>query len=209
MRIPSQRECFQLIFEMDMLDNIVAHSIQVRRVATVLLDLLEIQQIRLNRGLVQASALLHDITKTRSFKTRENHANTGARLLAERGYPEVGQIVGQHVQLDVYSISGAPLEAEIVNYADKRVLHDQIVSLSDRMNYIRERYGTVRKRRERLYQLWEEMERLEERLFVLVRHSPEEIGSFISSEDCSQDLSAYREVCKSMTSNNEYPYPSK
>ena len=45
MRIPSQRECFQLISEMDMLDNIVAHSIQVCRVATVLLDLLEIQCI--------------------------------------------------------------------------------------------------------------------------------------------------------------------
>jgi len=91
--------------------------------------------------MIRAAALLHDITKTRSFQTLEDHAETGARLVADLGYPEVGRIIGQHVRLESYPPARTPSEAEIVNYADKRVLHDRIVSLDERMGYILKKYG--------------------------------------------------------------------
>ena len=69
----------------------------------------------------------------------ENHARTGAQFLSDRGYPEVGHIVRQHVVLDEYFASEELTEAEIVNYADKRVLHDQVVSLKERKYYILEK----------------------------------------------------------------------
>ena len=56
----------------------------------------------LNRDLIRAAALLHDITKTRSFVTSENHALTGGQFLSDLGYPEVGDLVRQHVRLDEY-----------------------------------------------------------------------------------------------------------
>ena len=68
---------------------------------------------------------------------------TGGRLLTDLGWPEVGDIVRQHVHLDANGHPGPPTEVEIVNYADKRVMHDSIVSLEQRMDYILQRYGTT------------------------------------------------------------------
>ena len=141
--------------EMHMLEHIVAHSLQVCRVGMCLVDFLKAQGIHLDGLLVQAAALLHDITKTRSFKTEENHALTGSQHLIDSGFPEVGDLVRQHVRLDNYSESKSITEAEIINYADKRVLHDRIVSLDERMNYIMERYGRQPAHQQRIRLLWE------------------------------------------------------
>jgi uncharacterized protein len=145
------------------LENIAAHCRQVCRVALLLTDHLSLPS--LNRDLIRAAAVLHDITKTRSFLTREDHAETGAHLLNDLGYPEVAEIVGQHVRLDRYFASKSTTEAEIVNYADKRVLHDKIVPLCERMGYILEKYGSAPERKRDILLLWEKTERLEERLF--------------------------------------------
>jgi len=195
MRIPSKKQCYQLISEMGMLDHIVLHSILVCRVATILVDNLKVKENNLNRDLVQASALLHDITKTRSFTTRENHAHTGDRLLSSLGYPEVGYIVGQHIRLDDYVVSETPAEVEIVNYADKRVLHDKVVSLQERMNYILDKYGKESELRERILWLWRKTKEMEERLFECLPFFPDELNRFLKPEDCSADLLAYHEVC--------------
>ncbi|MDP1992520.1 MAG: HDIG domain-containing protein, partial [Syntrophales bacterium] len=94
--IPSEEHCRRIIAELGMLENIVAHSLQVCRVSLLLTDQLSLPG--LNRELIRAAALLHDVTKTRSFNTGEDHAETGARLLMDLGYPEVAGIVGQHVR---------------------------------------------------------------------------------------------------------------
>lgn len=177
-RIPTEEECERLIVEMGMLENIVAHCRQVCRVALLLAD--HLRPDGLNRELIQAAALLHDITKTRSFQTHEDHAETGAQLLADLGYPELGRIVGQHVRLDRYFSSKIPAEEEIVNYADKRVLHDRIVPLSERMGYILEKYGREPERKRAILLLWEETEALEGRLFAGLPFAPEEISPLLS-----------------------------
>jgi putative nucleotidyltransferase with HDIG domain len=168
--IPTEAECRQLTADMGMLENIAAHSRQVCRVSLLIFD--HLQSDGLNRELIRAAALLHDITKTRSFETLEDHAETGARLLAEIGYPELGCIVGQHVRLDRYFASEDPTEEEIVNYADKRVLHDQIVSLNERMGYILDKYGREPERKKAILLLWEKTEALEARLFARLSFEP-------------------------------------
>ena len=175
MLIPSKKQCYQLIQEMKMLDHIVAHSFRVSQVATFLVDNMNARQLGLSRNLVEAASLLHDITKTRSFKTKENHARTGCEFLAGIGYPEVGNIVGQHVRLDDHCAAGVPVEAEVVNYADKRVLHDKVVPLKERMLYVLNNYGRLPEFRHRIHRLWEETERLEERLFGYLPFLPEEL----------------------------------
>ncbi len=194
-QIPSITDCYKLIFEMEMMDHIVAHSLQVCQVALFLTDHLTERGISLNKKLVQASALLHDITKTRSFKTGENHAQTGGQLLSEHGYPEVGHIIGQHVYLDAYTVSVPPAEPEIVNYSDKRVLHDKIVSLKKRMDYIMERYGKEPEHRDRIRMLGREAEKLENKLFRWLPFSPGELGELAGHDDCSAAFSEYRDVC--------------
>ncbi len=202
MRIPSKKECFKLIFEMEMMDHIVSHSILVGQVAILIVNQLEKQQTNLNRDIVQASALLHDITKTRSFKTRENHAHTGKQLLLNLGCSEVGKIIGQHVRLKKYCTSTTILEAEIVNYADKRVLHDKVVSLKERMTYILRKYGKVKEHRRRILWLWRKTEELEEKIFNSLSFSPEDLSGKLDSDGCKKEFLAYRKVCAQVEQNS-------
>jgi putative nucleotidyltransferase with HDIG domain len=173
-KIPSRAECRRMISDMGMLDHIVAHSHQVCRVSLLLADHLGI--IGIHRELIGAAAILHDITKTRSFHTHENHAETGAQMLSDLGYPEVAAIIGQHVRLNRNApAAGTPMDAQIVNYADKRVLHDKIVPLNDRMGYILEKYGSTEERKNQLLILWNETQLLEERIFAELPFCPDAI----------------------------------
>lgn len=182
MKVPTKKQCYRFFDKMGMMAHIVAHSEQVCRVALCLTRYLKGSSIPLNGDLVYASAMLHDITKTRSFRTKENHAETGGRYLAEKGYPEVGHIVAQHVRLDDYFASVEPSEAEIVNYADKRVLHDQIAPLDRRMSYILERYGEDPRRKAQIMQLWEKSIDLETKLFAYLPFTPDQLeGAVVPS----------------------------
>ena len=181
MKIPSPNRCLDLIRSMDMLEHIVTHSRRVCQVAVCIAEHLNHQSRQPNLRLVIAAALLHDITKTRSFKTGENHANTGATLMESLGYQEVGNIVRQHVRLDTYSVSDSITEVEIVNYADKRVLHDQVVSLKERKEYIFEKYGKTPENRKRLDGLWRETENLESRIFQHLPFDSEQLPDYLTT----------------------------
>jgi putative nucleotidyltransferase with HDIG domain len=138
-RIPSQEECDELMAKYCMLPNIIAHSRQVMRVSLVITDNLK-NGVSINRNLVIAAALLHDITKTRSLETREPHDQSGGELLRELGFVRIGEIVKQHVILLDFNPQEKLEEREIINYADKRVMHDRIVSLSERVEDLIQRY---------------------------------------------------------------------
>ncbi len=176
MNIPTNRECFQIIQRMDMMDHIIDHSIMVSNVALCLCTFLKKKFPAINGELVRSAALLHDITKTRSFTTGEMHSETGGTLLKEMGYPEIGNIIRQHVILDVCD-DGTPIsEQEIVNYADKRVLHDQVVSLEKRLEYIKIKYGTNPEFKTRLKRMWEDTLLLEAKLFNQLPFAPLELS---------------------------------
>lgn len=177
--------------EMKMMDHIAAHSIRVCQVAMFLVDHLNAHVGDLNRDLIQASALCHDITKTRSFETGENHADTARDLLRNSGYPEVSRIVGQHVRLDAYVMSGAVSEAEIVNYSDKRVLHDRVVSLEERFDYIMERYARDGEDRERIRFLTGKTAELGRRIFDRLPFTPDALERHLDPEIYKLDLNAY------------------
>ncbi len=139
--IPSEKECHELMDRYEMLDNIKEHSIQVRNVSAAIIDKL-IDTEAVNRDLVLSGALLHDIAKTRSIKSGElRHDLIGGEILRELNYEALAEICESHVFLENFDFDG-PLEGrEIVYYADKRVMHDQVVSLDERVNDLVNRYG--------------------------------------------------------------------
>lgn len=175
LRIPESEECLNMLAVMQMPAHIQAHSELVCRVALLLTDGLIRAGVSLNRSLVNASALLHDITKPRSFTTGENHSKTGGEYVSGLGYPEVGEVIRQHVILDAYFAQAAPSEAEVVNYADKRVLHDRIVPLHDRMEYIMQRYAKTEEHRLWMRIIWDHTLELEKRLFAYLSYAPLEL----------------------------------
>ena len=117
--------------------------------------------------------MLHDIGKTACLGTTNNHAHLGADILVSLGYPELALVVAEHVRLDDEVLDPRPLrESEVVNYADKRVLHDRVVSLSDRFADLMVRYGRTPEAQVRIAAMEVKSQVLEEKLFAPLRLTP-------------------------------------
>jgi putative nucleotidyltransferase with HDIG domain len=122
-----------------MLPHIKAHCLAVCSYALSLASAANDCGCTFDLAAIEAAALLHDITKTRSLATEENHALTGGALLRELGFSPIAGMVEGHI---FPKKNGDGLSAEeLVSYADKRVLHDRVVSLEERFGYLYERYG--------------------------------------------------------------------
>ncbi|MCP4673666.1 MAG: HDIG domain-containing protein [Desulfobacula sp.] len=189
METPSIKECFELIEKMDMMSHIIDHSIMVANVAFFLCQQLKIKFPELNCDLAVSAALLHDITKTRSFDTKELHAQTGGELLTGLGYQKAGDIIRQHVILDLYDnrwnsheTDSFVSEQEIVNYSDKRVLHDTVVLLKKRLEYIKKKYGNQQGFKNRIKIVWDNTINLEKKLFSHLDISPEQLSQNIEKK---------------------------
>jgi len=187
MNIPSKKECFKLIKKMEMMEHIIDHSIMVSNVARFLSLKLKKKNQNLDIRLATSAALLHDITKTRSFTTKELHSETGGQVMTDLGYPEIGDIIRQHVILDSYENDSPVSEQEIVNYSDKRILHDKVVSLSKRLEYIKIRYGTREKFRSNIQIMWENTLKLEKKIFKPLDFTPDQLSECLIEEIKKED----------------------
>ncbi len=140
-KYPNEDECFKIIRQYEMLPNIIDHSVQVKNVAVAIYNYLKNKEI-ISRELLIAAALLHDIAKTRSIKNREmRHDLIGGEMLRDLGLNEIAEIVENHVVFTGYDPEGPLTEKEIVYYADKRVMHDKVVTVHARVEDLVERYG--------------------------------------------------------------------
>ncbi|WP_028582491.1 HDIG domain-containing metalloprotein [Desulfogranum japonicum] len=185
MRIPDQAECYKLMEQHGMLDNIRAHSLTVARLSEEILTELQanpaIPRPLPDQRLVIAGALLHDIAKTLCLDESCNHALLGAEMCRDSGYPEVADIVEEHVLLPSYDSKrysqGYFTAREIVYYADKRVRHDEVVTLDKRLEYILTRYGKNDPKRHALIcSNFNKCLQLEEHLFSWLSITPEKLG---------------------------------
>jgi uncharacterized protein len=171
--LPSWDECLALMEAHGMLPHIQEHSFQVMEVANHLGQALVAAGFPLHLPLIEAGALLHDLGKARCLGTSINHAQWAAGVLLDSGYPELARIVKEHVYLDPAPGDPRPLrEAEIVNYADKRVLHAQVVTLQVRFADLKERYGRTPEALSRIAALEGQARTLEAKLFAPLSLTP-------------------------------------
>jgi len=155
-----------------MLPNIREHSFRVMQVSELLGRALAAAGFELHLPLISTGALLHDIGKTACLGTTNNHAHLGADILSGLGYPELAQVVREHVRLEEMADPRPLREAEVVNYADKRVLHDRVVSLADRFADLQVRYGRTPEAQARIAAMEIKTRTLEEKLFAPLSLSP-------------------------------------
>ena len=163
-----------------MLPNIREHSIVVAKVAELLVQGFQRNGSSLDRELTLAGALLHDIAKTQCLGDNDgNHAKVGWEICLKHGYSRVGEIVASHVVLRGNG-NGPVTEKEIVYYADKRVNHNQIVTLEERLDYINRTYAANDERRQQLIQKnFLKCQNLEEHIFQELSFNPDDISKLL------------------------------
>ena len=146
MKIPTKEECLKILKENNVPDNIIAHSKKVCDVAVKVAGLLEKKHIKINKNLIIAGALLHDVRKL----SPNDHVVEGYGLVNSLGFPEVAILIKKHglANLDNDEFAPITLEEKVVFYADKRVTNDKVVSLDERFEYIKQRYKSENIERE-------------------------------------------------------------
>lgn len=169
--LPTRRECFGLLKEYHVPSRIVRHSLAVAKLAVFLAERLNEKGIAIDIDLVERACLLHDLARVRDFRecdygnlkqtvtdqdkakwrqirTRYKascHEDVAYDLLKEK-YPAIASTIKKHRYEAVLDEKDRPStwEEKLVYYADKRVKHDRIVTLKERLEDAHHRNAHLR-----------------------------------------------------------------
>ncbi len=160
MKIPSIEECYELLAQCRVPKHIIRHCETTADLAVKLAEKIAANGIEVDIDFVQRACLLHDIMRVCDFcKPLECMFDEAAgeedlqkwRLLSERykgirheeagyeflkdKYPEIALALKRHAYMALIQKENCPetIEEKLVYYADKRVMHDKVVSLAERL----------------------------------------------------------------------------
>ncbi|MBI5413920.1 tRNA (adenosine(37)-N6)-threonylcarbamoyltransferase complex ATPase subunit type 1 TsaE [Candidatus Peregrinibacteria bacterium] len=177
--------------------HIQKHIEMVTHVATILGNKLFQSGVPLDIELITNGALCHDLLRYVDFKDlndvsrfqeevtdekialwksvrqkyeKFHHGSAMADVLRSRGYSATADVVEAHMTGMIFREKPFTWEEKVVYYADKRVLHDEIVSLKKRFEDGRKRYA-----HEASPNLEKKVSDLEQEIFENLDIAPEEI----------------------------------
>jgi len=136
MSIPTKEQCLDILKENKTPSNIINHSLAVCNFALNLAEKLKNKGIKVNKELIIAASLLHDIERA-----KDGHVDAGAKLLKQLGFPEVAEVTSKHTLYQLDGVNLKTAEEKIVFYADKRTKGNKIVSLSERFESLEKKYS--------------------------------------------------------------------
>lgn len=138
MTIPTKEECLALLNKNKTPSRVIEHSKVVCKVAEDISNNFIKKGIKLNKKLIIAAALLHDIQRA-----KPNHVLRGAKLLKSMGFAEVARVIKKHSLYKLEKKNRQPKhwEEKIVFYADKTVRGSKIVSLEKRFKELEKHYN--------------------------------------------------------------------
>jgi len=148
MAIPNRAEAISLLMSTAPSPRLQQHVTVVAEVAAFLAYRAIQAGLDVDRRLVEAAALLHDIDKAlpADHPSRTlGHGRAGAAWLSEAGHPELARCVSAHPVMRLTEpdaaewVANAPFEERIVSYADKRATQ-RLVSLEKRFARWRRRH---------------------------------------------------------------------
>ncbi|MGB6067799.1 MAG: HD domain-containing protein [Desulfomonilaceae bacterium] len=179
MNTPGEQECVALLEKYSTPEHIILHSRKVWEVGKLVGEGLLRRNHPVDLPLIRASCLLHDIGKYPCILDGTRyHDIRGKQILETEGLSSIADIVVQHVILRS-EIEGPVKEEHVVHYADKRVVHDEVVSLEERFLYLNRTYGKSPQALERLMMMKQDTHRLEEAIFILLDFGPEDVVALL------------------------------
>ncbi|MBW1711675.1 MAG: molybdopterin-guanine dinucleotide biosynthesis protein MobB [Deltaproteobacteria bacterium] len=174
--VPDREACFGLMARLAMRPNILVHSLVVTEVALWLAAALVRSGRDLDLPLVESGALLHDIAKTECLGGKCDHVVRGHDILFSLGFPGLARVVSDHVDSKrARTEQGLISPSVVVSYADKRVLHDEVVSLVRRAEDLLRRYGRTPEQARRIKELISYCSKMEGDLFKNIDLKPDDL----------------------------------
>jgi len=158
--LPTRKECFDIISRYHVPSHIVKHSVASAKLAVFLAQRLNANGVQVDIDLVDRACLLHDIlrvcdvsnsdygrfeqpvtgddkAKWRRLKEKYNrlgHEYAAYEVLKEQ-YPVLALTIRRHRYTALLDEDEKPTtwEEKLVYYTDKRIMHDRIVPLDERL----------------------------------------------------------------------------
>ncbi|MFA5079153.1 MAG: HD domain-containing protein, partial [Dehalococcoidia bacterium] len=136
MDIPTAAECDVIMRDIQRVpDAVIAHCTAVALVAGPIVDEINRHGGHIDREVVTAAALLHDLARS-----MPDHAAKAAGIIRGMGFSPVAELVETH--MDIVPGRGQEVSpAEILYLADKLVSGDRVVNLHDRFGQARDKFG--------------------------------------------------------------------
>jgi len=159
-KLPTRKQCFDMIKKHGLPSHIVAHSLAVAKLAVFLAEKLKEKGISVDIELIDRACLLHDIARPCDFRDADYkrlkqliteqdkakwqklkskygglcHEEITYELLKYK-YPELATTIKKHRYMAILDEKEKPntWEEKLVYYADKRVMHDRIAPLKERL----------------------------------------------------------------------------
>ncbi len=166
MNLPSREECFRLLKEFHTPENIIKHTLAVNKLCMDLGRRLKARGEKIDLELLDRASLLHDLDKFMTLREDyEMHGIEACRILRKRGYPELAEIVRKHRILTILRPGELRTwEEKLVYYADKRVVHDRVVPVREKMEYLAKAYNMRGRDLEKLKKCEKETLKLEKEI---------------------------------------------
>lgn len=224
--LPTHKECLAIIEDHHVPPHIVRHSLTVAKFAVFLAKRLKENGQTVDIKLVNRACLLHDIVricdfkkldyskfeqpvtdrdKTRWRQLREDYNGTphehAAYDILRDNYPALALTIKKHRYVAILDEQEKldTWEEKLVYYADKRVMHDKIVPLKERLTEGHKRnahlYSTESQRRAIIAEVDPLIYKLEDEIFYEIGLNPLEItDEFIDSFSLTDNRSNRRGV---------------
>ncbi len=216
-KLPTRKQCLNLLKQYRVPEHIVKHSIIVAKLAVFLAEKLKEKGIFVDVNLTDRACLLHDIARPCDFGESDYNAIAGqdktkwrqlkseyedlcheeiAYELLRGEYPELASTIKTHRYMAIIDENEKPTtwEEKLVYYADKRIMHDRIVPLKERLEEAHKRNAHLHKKQAQSDISTSKVDplifKLEEEIFSKIDSNPldvtdEYIDSYLS--DDSQD----------------------
>ena len=158
--LPTRKECLAILAEYHVPPHIVNHSKAVAKLAVFLAKRLNENGEMVDVTLLEGACLLHDLLRVHDFKKSDyqhfernlpekekakwqqlrakykamNHEDAAYDLLKEK-YPALALTIKRHRYMTLLDDEDRPQtwEEKLLYYADKRVMHDKIMPLKQRL----------------------------------------------------------------------------
>jgi uncharacterized protein len=211
--LPTRDQCFEIIKKYNVPPHIVRHSQAVAKLAVFLAQRLKEKGIAVDTELVDKACLLHDLARVCDLResdymdfaapaTKQQKAawrrlkekyeavchEEIANDLLKRKYPVLALVIKKHRFSALLDEKDKPetWEEKIVYYADKRVTHERIVTLKERLEEAHYRNAHLRQRQTPNKVDVNEVDRLifelERQIFAVIDLNPDEVTEeFIGS----------------------------